>query len=61
MTPYQIVEEHANRLYTVYCKAVGGYASNGDPLPTWAEFSVDPKKEKQADAWRTIAEESLNT
>ena len=61
MSPYKIVEEHAARLYTVYCEAVGGFAFNGDPLPDWKEFGSDPKKQKQADAWRKVAEESLNS
>lgn len=61
MSPYKIVEEHANRLYTVYCIAVDGVAFNGDPLPTWEDFIADPKKHKQADAWRKVAEESLNS
>ena len=47
----------AARLYTVYCKAVGGKAHNGDPLPTWEEFSVDPAKRKQYDAWMALGHE----
>jgi hypothetical protein len=49
----------AERLYAAYCKAVGGVAFNGDPLPTWEEFAADPKKRKQADAWRAAAEVAL--
>ena len=48
-------ETLAGKLYTVYCKAVGGVAFNGDPLPEWGEFSTDPAKKKQADAWRAVA------
>lgn len=53
-------EKIANRLYTIYCAAVGGVAFNGDPLPTWDEFSADPSKEKQANAWRAVAEASVH-
>lgn len=38
--------------YESYCAAVGGIAFNGDPLPTWEDFSADPNKAKQAQAWR---------
>lgn len=51
----QNIEQIAGQLYDVYCAAVGGKAFNGDPLPAWAEFSKDPAKKKQADAWRTAA------
>lgn len=61
MSPYQIVEEHAELLYTEYCKAVGGVAFNGLPLPSWKEFANDPTKEKQANAWRVVSEVSLNS
>lgn len=37
--------------YTTYCEAVGGKAFNGDPLPSWEEFSNDTAKQKQARAW----------
>lgn len=46
-------ESAARAAYTAYCEAVGGVAFNGDPLPTWEEFSQDPKKDKQAQGWRT--------
>ena len=42
-------------LYTDYCRAVGGKAFNGDPLPDWEEFSQDPKKNVQAKAWISVA------
>lgn len=29
----------AELIYTEYCKAVGGVAFNGDPLPDWDTFS----------------------
>lgn len=48
----------AERLYERYCAAVGGVAFNGDKLPTWAEFSSDPGKTKQANAWLAVAEEA---
>jgi hypothetical protein len=47
MTP----TEHAEMAYNIYCKAVGGRAFNGDPLPTWKEFSEDETKKKQSNAW----------
>jgi len=49
------LEEKAGQLYEVYCEAVGGVAFNGDPLPPWKDFSSDPGKVKQADAWRAVA------
>jgi len=52
------IEEHANLLYSVYCEAVGGVAFNGDPLPSWEDFAADPKKQLQADAWRSVAKQS---
>jgi hypothetical protein len=52
-------ETEASRLYTAYCAAVGGKAFNGDPLPSWADFSNDPSKQVQADAWRSIGTMSL--
>lgn len=48
----------AGILYEVYCKSVGGIAWNGDPLPSWNEFSKDETKKKQADGWRDVAEAS---
>lgn len=53
------LDAHADLLYSVYCEAVGGVAFNGDPLPGWADFAADPNKQKQADAWRSVAEQSL--
>jgi uncharacterized protein (DUF3820 family) len=49
------IEEKAEMLYETYSEAVGGVAYNGDPLPSWAEFSADPEKEVQAEAWREVA------
>jgi hypothetical protein len=49
------LEEHfADMAYTVYCQAVGGYAFNGDKLPTWDEFKNDPTKQKQVAAWIAV-------
>lgn len=48
-------EQHAAQLYTTYCAAVGGVASDGARLPDWATFAADPTKTKQADAWRAVA------
>ena len=49
----------AKELYTHYCTAVGGVAFNGDPLPDWEEFSTDPTKKKQSDAWLATADRAL--
>lgn len=49
----------AGELYRVYCEAVGGVAFNGDPLPKWEEFSRDPKKAKQAEAWCIAADRAI--
>ena len=54
-TTHDAPETVAERLYTVYCEAVGGVAYDGKPLPNWAEFSTDPGKEKQANGWRQAA------
>lgn len=50
----------ARQFYDVYCKAVGGKSFNGDPLPSSEEFFKDPSKAAQADAWRAVAEYSIN-
>lgn len=49
----------AGELYEYYCQAVGGKAFNGDPLPSWQEFSSDPNKQKQANAWLKVAEKAV--
>lgn len=49
------IDAIAEYMYDTYCVAVGGVAFNGDPLPRWPEFSTDPGKQKQADAWRHVA------
>jgi hypothetical protein len=49
----------AARLYTKYCDQVGGVAFNGDPLPSWDQFSNDPKKQKQMHAWVGAAQEAV--
>lgn len=41
-----------------YCAAVGGKAFNGDPLPSWTEFSADPAKATQAGGWIAAARAS---
>lgn len=48
-------EQLAGHLYQTYCEAVGGKAFNGDPLPSWEEFSTDEKKQPQANGWRAVA------
>lgn len=52
-------ETVAEALYTTYCEAVGGVAFNGDPLPGWQQFSTDPTKEKQANAWLAAADRAM--
>lgn len=52
-------ETLACEMYTTYCKAVGGKAFNGDNLPSWQEFSNDPNKQLQAEAWRIAADRAL--
>ena len=49
----------AKELYTAYCKAVGGTAFNGDPLPDWETFSADPSKYKQSQAWLAAADRAM--
>ena len=55
----QIVEV-AGHLYDEYCRAVGGVAFNGDPLPSWDAFRDDPAKQKQANAWIAVANNARN-
>lgn len=47
--------DRAALLYETYCKAVGGKAHDGKPLPSWQEFRADPARKVQADAWEAIA------
>lgn len=54
------IEQLAEQLYTRYCAEVGGVAFNGDPLPSWIDFSRHPAKQKQANAWRKTAELAIN-
>lgn len=49
----------ACQLYDEYCAAVGGFAFNGDRLPSWSAFRADPSKLKQSDAWIAVAEKAL--
>ena len=53
------INKIAGDLYAIYCRTVGGFAFNGDPLPDWETFSADPNKEKQADGWRAVAEAAI--
>ena len=57
-TPLEGETEFTNRIagicYDNYCARVGGKAFNGDPLPNWEEFSSDPEKQIQANAWRGV-------
>jgi hypothetical protein len=53
------IETLARELYTAYCKAVGGKAFNGDPLPDWEAFRADPKKAPQSSGWIVVAEKAI--
>tara|TARA_R110002153_G_scaffold113986_2_gene256559 strand:+ start:726 stop:1118 length:393 start_codon:yes stop_codon:yes gene_type:complete len=53
------IDISAERFYSTYCKEVGGVAFNGDPLPTWDEFSKDESKTKQSDAWKAVATDAI--
>ncbi len=48
-------EELADRLYTTYCRAVGGVAFGGGPLPSWQTFRATEGKRTQSDAWVAVA------
>lgn len=50
------LEERCGLLYEAYCKAVGGKAFNGDPLPDWKTFSLDPTKQVQVHGWMVVSE-----
>ena len=52
------MEENAGALYSSYCRAVGGKAFNGDPLPDWETFKADPNKQLQVKAWIEVAIEA---
>lgn len=41
----------AKLAYETYCKAVGGKAFNGDPLPDWETMKKDEKKQLQVQGW----------
>lgn len=58
-THESLCETLAKELYTVYCEQVGGYAFNGDLLPTWEAFRADPSKSKQSDAWVVVASKAM--
>lgn len=49
------IEAEARAMYDDYTAAVGGKAFNGDDLPPASEFFEDPSKQRQANAWRTVA------
>jgi len=51
----------AEMLYEAYCQAVGGVAYDGKPLPKWAEFVLDPAKQKQAQGWLKVADCALDS
>lgn len=45
-------DELGEAAYETYCKAVGGKAFNGDPLPSWAVMCKDEKKINLVLAWK---------
>lgn len=49
----------AEQLYEEYCKAVGGLAFNGDPLPDWETFYLDGNKQKQVLAWLAVSDKVI--
>ena len=55
-----IPEKLASILYENYCEQVGGKAFNGDPLPSWADFSADPDKQVQVSAWINTAQAAID-
>jgi hypothetical protein len=59
MTFAHEVEQLAERLYTVYCVAVGGKAWDGSVLPVWREFADNPIKAMQVNGWREVAREAI--
>lgn len=54
-----LLDNIAGDLYNEYCAAVGGFAFNGDVLPSWDKFRADPSKLKQSDAWIRVAQKAL--
>ena len=54
------IDSMASELYAIYCRAVGGVAFNGDPLPDWDAFAADKTKAKQVNAWRAVAQHALD-
>jgi hypothetical protein len=49
------LDSMASELYAIYCRAVGGVAFNGEPLPAWDEFAADKTKARQVNGWRAMA------
>ena len=49
-------ETIAAEIYSTYCRAIGGVAFNGDPLPSWYDLAADPAKVKQSNAWLATAD-----
>lgn len=54
-------EERAKKLYTAYCKGVGGLSYNGDTLPTAEELFADESKQKITQGWINAAIVHANT
>lgn len=52
----QKLEYYTKLAYETYSEQVSGKSFNGDPLPSWEEFSKNPSKQKQVKAWRALVE-----
>lgn len=55
----EATEKAARLFYDNYTAATGGITFNGDKLPAADEFFEDPTKQKQANAWRVVAGNSI--
>ena len=55
MNEYELAAE----LYAEYCRAVGGKAFDGSPLPTAKEFFDDHSKKRQSEAWVKAAKKAI--
>lgn len=56
---YDTLNGLAKELYHTYCESVGGVAFNGEKLPNWEEFSLDPNKATQAAGWMNVARKAV--
>ncbi len=58
--PTLLTEELTKILYTKYCESVEGKSRDGNVLPSWDEFSSDPDKSLQSNAWKNVALEAFH-